>query len=124
VLTIEIPPLRHRIEDILILAERIYAGLAEEMGHSNTRLPLHLVDQLQSQQWPGNVRQLRNYLERMLILDGDNDDVLTRPTLTEALHHFEKSFIERTVAECSGDKVAAAEQLEIGLSTLYRKLED
>jgi DNA-binding NtrC family response regulator len=123
VLTIEIPPLRHRTEDILLLAERIYADLAEEMGYTQTRLPLHLLDQLQAQAWPGNVRQLRNYLERMLILGGESDDVLIAPTLSEALHHFEKMFIERTIAECFGDKQVAAEHLGIGLSTLYRKLE-
>ncbi|GAV20622.1 response regulator NasT [Mariprofundus micogutta] len=123
VLTIEMPPLRHRIEDIIILAERIYAVLAEEMGCSETRLPFNMVDQLQSQPWPGNVRQLRNYLERMLILDGDTDVTLASPNLAEALHRFEKSFIERTIAECSDDKQKAADQLEIGLSTLYRKLE-
>jgi len=123
VLTIEVPPLRHRIEDIMILAERIYADLAEDMGHAQTRLPLELIYQLQSQPWPGNVRQLKNYLERMLILDGNDDGCLASPTLSEALHHFEKSFIEHTIAECSGNKQQAADQLGIGLSTLYRKLD-
>jgi transcriptional regulator with PAS, ATPase and Fis domain len=123
VLTIEIPPLRHRAEDILLLAEKIYADLAEEMGYLQTRLPLHLLGQLQTHDWPGNVRQLRNYLERMLILGGESNDAPGTPTLSEALHHFEKLFIERTIAERSDDKQAAAEQLGIGLSTLYRKLE-
>jgi DNA-binding NtrC family response regulator len=123
VLTVEIPPLRQRAEDILLLAERIFTDLTEEMGCSSTKLSLHLVEQLQTQPWPGNVRQLRNYLERMLILGGDEHNELASPTLAEALNHFEKSFIERTIADCSGDKQVAAEHLGIGLSTLYRKLE-
>jgi len=124
VLTIEIPPLRHRAEDILILAERIYAGLAEEMGCANQRLPLQILEALQSQSWPGNVRQLRNHLERMLIMDEDEDDEQISTTLADALGRFEKSFIERTIIECSSDKQKAADQLGIGLSTLYRKLEN
>jgi len=123
VLTIEIPPLRHRGEDILILAERIYAGLAEEMGCVSQRLPLQILEALQSHSWPGNVRQLRNHLERMLIMDEDDDEQISA-TLADAMGRFEKSFIERTIIECSRDKQKAADQLGIGLSTLYRKLEN
>jgi len=122
VLTIEIPPLRERAEDILLLAEKIYNDLAEEMGHGQTALPIDLLKGLQTNPWPGNVRQLRNHLERMLILDGDSEDEITSPTLSEALIQFEAAFIQRTVMEYSGDKSIAAKQLGIGLSTLYRKL--
>jgi len=123
VLTIEIPPLRDRVEDILILAENIYASLAEEMGHSQTHLPFHLIEAVQTDAWPGNVRQLRNYLERMLIMGADFDVEPRSRTLSEALVQFEISFIKRSIEECSGDKVLAAERLGVGLSTLYRKLE-
>ncbi len=122
VLTIEIPPLRQRVEDILLLAEKIYVDLAEEMGHAHTGLPLELLKTLQTNPWPGNVRQLRNYLERMLILGGEPEDEIISPTLSEALVQFESVFIQRTVTECGGDKSSAAERLGIGLSTLYRKL--
>jgi len=122
VLVITIPPLRQRVEDILLLAEKIYKDLAEEMGHARMPLPLDVLQELQTNPWPGNVRQLRNYLERMLILEGDADDEVTSPTLSEALIQFERGFIQRTVTEYSGDKAIAAKQLGIGLSTLYRKL--
>jgi len=122
VLTIEIPPLRHRVEDILLLAEKIYRALAEEMGQTQTRLPLEALKTLQSNPWPGNVRQLRNYLERMLILGGEVEDEISSPSLSEAIVQFETAFIQRTVMECDGDKSLAAGRLAIGLSTLYRKL--
>jgi len=122
VLIIEIPPLRQRVEDIVLLAEKIYNDLAEEMGHAQTSLPLDVLQGLQTNPWPGNVRQLRNFLERMLILGGDADEEITSPTLSEALIQFERAFIQRTVMEYSGDKSIAAKQLGIGLSTLYRKL--
>ncbi|MDQ6998518.1 MAG: sigma-54 dependent transcriptional regulator [Mariprofundus sp.] len=123
VLTIEIPPLRDRVEDIFILAEKIYVGLAEEMGHNQTQLPFDLIEVLQTNPWPGNVRQLRNYLERMLIMGTEPDAEPQNRTLSEALIQFEASYIKRSIAECAGDKALAADYLGIGLSTLYRKLE-
>ncbi len=125
VLTIDIPPLRDRPEDILPLAERLYHELALDMGKHQTDLPMVLARQLQQQAWPGNVRQLRNYLERALILDGEwNEDTQKDElTLAVALQQFERSWILKTLADCHGDKVQAAQRLGIGLSTLYRKLD-
>ena len=122
VLTIEIPPLRQRSEDLMLLAEKIYSDLAEEMGHNKLQLPFELLKMIQARSWPGNVRQLRNYLERILIIGHDHTDEPNSPTLSEAMVQFERTFIQRTVDECSGDKAKAADQLSVGLSTLYRKL--
>ncbi len=126
VLTIDIPPLRDRQEDLIALAERIYAELATEMGLLDVSLPLGLVQKIRQQSWPGNVRQLRNYLERSLIFKDDGEEhVADEPqTLAAAVQQFERDWIRRTIAECGGDKARAARQLGIGLSTLYRKLED
>ncbi len=125
VLTIDIPPLRDRPEDILPLAERLYHELALDMGKHQTDLPMMLARQLQQQAWPGNVRQLRNYLERALILDGEWNEGAQKDelTLAVALQQFERSWILKTLADCHGDKVQAAQRLGIGLSTLYRKLD-
>jgi len=125
VVTIEIPPLRQRIEDIVPLAERIYYELQREMGHAPQSLPLAIASELPQQLWPGNVRQLRNYLERALIFDDGPAvpmDSIT-PSLTEVVQRFEQDWIRRTIAECNGDKTKAAQQLQIGTSTLYRKLD-
>ena len=124
VLTIEVPPLRHRQDDLLPLAESIYRELSSEMGRLVDGLPLTVAQEIQNQSWPGNVRELRNYLERTLIfgetpVEGAHDDV----TLADAVHRFEHSWIERVIKECGGDKAAAATRLGVGLSTLYRKQE-
>ncbi len=124
VLTIEIPPLRNRPEDVLPLTERIFLELSADMGRTNTSLPVMLAQQVQQQSWPGNVRQLRNYLERALILDEGMHAVgeANEPSLADALQNFELAWIRRAIDECDGDKTAAAKRLGIGLSTLYRKM--
>ncbi len=124
VLTIEMPPLRNRPEDILPLAERLYLDLSADMGRSAGFLPVMVAQHVQQNSWPGNVRQLRNYLERVLILDeGINGEGETsEPSLAEVLQNFELAWIGRTIDECDGDKAAAARRLGIGLSTLYRKM--
>ncbi|MDX8414126.1 MAG: sigma-54 dependent transcriptional regulator [Mariprofundales bacterium] len=126
VVTIDIPPLRQRVEDIVPLAERIYCELELEMGRSPQPISMAQVLTLQQQAWPGNIRQLRNHLERMLILDGDatEEEGMERPSLADVTEQFERDWVLRTIAECDGDKAAAAQRLAIGLSTLYRKLDD
>ncbi|HKI62314.1 MAG TPA: sigma-54 dependent transcriptional regulator [Mariprofundaceae bacterium] len=124
VLTIEVPPLRSRHDDLLPLAESIYRELSSEMGRPFDRLPLEVAQEVQNQAWPGNVRELRNYLERTLIFgETPMEDAGDEVTLADAVHRFERSWIERVILECGGDKAAAAERLGVGLSTLYRKQE-
>jgi two-component system response regulator AtoC len=96
--------------------------------------------------WPGNVRQLENVLHRAAILaDGGHIHVSDLPpevarvggvssaaseggsgegTLRERLRRFEVSLIRRAIDDASGDRRAAAQRLGIGLSSLYRKLEE
>ncbi len=126
VLTIEIPPLRDRPEDLLPLAERLYRELALDMGRQPAALPMALVQKIQQQSWPGNVRQLRNYLERSLIFEEDQHGGgdIASPSLADALQQFESDWIRRTIDDCDGDKSLASRRLGIGLSTLYRKLEE
>ncbi len=124
VLSIEVPPLRHRPDDLLPLAENLYRELAAEMGRTVHGLPLSMADQIQQRMWSGNVRELKNYLERSLIFE---DETVTDDfdlTLVEALKRFERSWIKRVIDDSDGDKAKAADRLHIGLSTLYRKLED
>jgi len=123
VLSIGVPPLRLRQEDLLPLAENLYRELASEMGRSTDRLPLSIAEQIQQHMWPGNVRELKNYLERSLIFEDETTADDSDLTLVEALKRFECSWIKRVIDDCGGDKAAAADRLNIGLSTLYRKLE-
>ena len=125
VLRIDIPPLRDRPEDLIPLAEDLFRNLASEMGKTDVALPPMLAAQIQQQDWPGNVRQLRNFLERALILDGDGiESSEVDFSLVHAVQGFERTWIQRVIVSCNGDKSLAAKRLGIGLSTLYRKLEE
>ncbi len=123
VLSIEVPPLRSRPDDLLTLAENLYRDLATEMGRSVESLPLVLAEYVQQNTWPGNVRELKNYLERSLIFGDESVDADMDISLAEATQRFERSWLERVIDDCGGDKTLAANRLDIGLSTLYRKLE-
>jgi len=123
VLTIEIPPLRSRPDDLLPLAEKIYRELAAEMGRPVECMPLSVAEQVQQRMWQGNVRELKNYLERSLIFGDEPMQEDLDLSLAEAIRRFERSWSERVIHDCDGDKAEAARRLGIGLSTLYRKLE-
>lgn len=132
VLRIRIPPLRERQEDIVPLA----IHLLKELGNETTALtkPLDTAQclWLQEQPWPGNVRELRNILERSLLLahdgkmripPGQTEAEVESTNMAEAVTRFEHHLILQTIEHCQGNKEDAAKELGIGLSTLYRKLE-
>lgn len=94
---------------------------------------------LESANWKGNVRELENALERALILsdgpnllasdfdvdaDDSNDQNEGGDDLRLAVERFERRHIQRVLSRCGGDKKEAARRLGLGLSSLYRKLED
>jgi len=133
VIRICIPPLRQRGDDIVPLANRLLSQICSEWGRNKPELTTAQSLWLESQPWPGNVRELRNYLERALLLgseDGlqfpDMQDMIGSDglSLADASHAFERRYIEHIIHSSGGDKVAAARKLGIGLSTLYRKLEE
>ncbi len=141
VLSVLIPPLRERPGDILPISEYILAHLQGELGRPCPLLGRAALSLLEEHQWPGNVRQLRNTLERALLycqgstirpedidlesasedepLDTDNPLV----SLTDwNLKKVEKMVIRRVVEECSGNRSRAARELGINRTTLYNKL--
>jgi len=132
VMKIRIPPLRERGDDILPLANRLLAQTCKEWSRNTPEITPEQALWLEGQAWQGNVRELRNVLERGLLLGSDETlhfealQELEAPEdldLADACHAFEKRYIESVIGKFHGDKAAAAEQLGIGLSTLYRKLE-
>ena len=139
VVSIHLPPLRERPEDIPDLIAVLLARHARALNKRIDGLDNASVRRLAAAPWKGNVRELANALERAAILgDGptltlvDFPGDLTSATLPDdnpddlraALDRFERQHIRRVLDRCQGDKKEAARRLNLGLSSLYRKLED
>ena len=133
VFPIELPALRQRQEDIAPLARSLLQAMAREIGRPTLRLSDEAARMLETARFPGNVRELRNALERAAILSGGTviepehlppdllDDVETPPT-EGTLEAREIATIRETLHEVGGNRRKAAERLGIGLRTLYEKL--
>lgn len=135
VFPVRLPPLRDRREDILPLVQTLLPKIARSIGVTTPELSPAATEILLSAPWPGNVRELTNLLERAVILAdaatiGAEHLILEgrqpRPDDGDAAHEtladIERAAIERALAENSGNRKQAAEQLGIGLRTLYDKL--
>jgi len=142
VITIEIPPLHERIEDIEPLSQDILAFLLREMNLGEKELARETIKILKSYSWPGNVRELRNVLERAINLStgriilpehlperlmnrasyivGDPDDI---PLLKDVVLVAEKEAIEKALVLTKGNKSLAAEKLGIHRTALYKKID-
>ena len=141
---IHIPPLRERRDDIPRLLRFVLSGLAN--GKKQLELDPMAEEILVDYGWPGNVRELENVINRVHILaDGgritladlppdiarqnpnrerSGTDVAVSGGLREQLRRLEADIIFRCLRECGGDRRLVAQKLEIGLSSLYRKLEE
>jgi two-component system, NtrC family, response regulator len=137
VFTIEIPPLRDRKKDIPTLAAHFVKMFAAKMNKSRPVMNREFVQLLERQPWKGNIRELRNVIERAVILtDGPElgTDSLPLEFRQEApvglpmsafdLASVEKLHIQRVLNYTKGNKVEAAKLLNIGLTTVYRKMEE
>jgi DNA-binding NtrC family response regulator len=146
VFPIEIPPLRRRRRDILLLADAFVGRYAREMGRRALELGEEARQALLAHRWPGNVRELQNCIERAALLcDGpvigpqhlrledvgapgpELGDVLdlsgTLPEVAErAAQRAEAEAIRRALRDSRGDRGAAAERLGVSPSTLARKM--
>jgi DNA-binding NtrC family response regulator len=141
VITVELPPLRKRKEDIPLLAQHLVAQLAERHARPAKLLSPAAVEALQSHSWPGNVRELRNVIERAVIIcssevierhhlapypleqraQSRGEDTLTLPVGTP-IEEVERRMILRTLHKTENNKTRAAELLQISLKTLHNKL--
>ncbi|MDO8431927.1 MAG: sigma-54 dependent transcriptional regulator [Candidatus Binatus sp.] len=138
VFTIELPPLRDRLEDISALVEIFIRQFAAANGKSVTGVDNESLEILRGHRWPGNVRQLRNVIERAtivargpLITAADLPADVRRVNrkgphfelrIGDSLDDLEREFIFRTLEFTDGNKVRAAEILGISLKTLYNRL--
>jgi DNA-binding NtrC family response regulator len=143
VITLHLPPLRERMEDIPLLAEHFLASFAQRKGNGGNGRAMRLgpegLEALQRYDWPGNVRELENALERAAILSrgdviaaealpGRIQDPAPAPLVSDrspanpTLELIERAYILWVLESEGGNKARAAEVLGIDPSTLYRKL--
>ncbi len=138
---IELPPLRDRPEDIALLATYFIDSLCDEMSIPRRPLSADAIRALEAYRWPGNARELRNVLERLLVLH--DDDSITAEHLAPQiqgvevgrqrgfvlppegvdLDHVEKQLILQALERSSGNKSKAARLLGVSRDTLRYRLE-
>lgn len=138
VVTIDLPPLRDRQEDVLILADHFLSEFCRNAGRKRLRFSAEAKKRLQAHEWPGNVRELRNLLERVAYLC-PNETItpadlpfIARPTaeddgvevdqLAEATKLFQIRHIQRAIKRTNGNMSDAAELLGLHRPNLYRKM--
>ncbi|MBF0545678.1 MAG: sigma-54-dependent Fis family transcriptional regulator [Candidatus Riflebacteria bacterium] len=133
-----LPPLRERREEIPALARKILSELSSSMGNQEPEVSSEALEWLKRQLWPGNIRELRNILERASIIDEDGkispEDLIYEDTLSyfsdnDASMDFptlmvenEKSALCRALEKNQGNVVATARDLGLPRRTLYDKL--
>jgi len=137
VVTIEMPPLRDRLEDLPLLVQSFLAEFASAQGRKPPEITPAAMELIYDYSWPGNVRELRNCLESMVVLDKDGRiDVEDIPRYVRqageaesasgvagvSLEEGEKERIRKALAMCEGNREKAAKMLGIGERTLYRKI--
>ncbi|MHC4295216.1 MAG: sigma-54-dependent transcriptional regulator [Planctomycetota bacterium] len=135
VITIELPSLRQRGDDILLLAHHFAEKYAKESGREALCFSddtLHVLKN--NYHWPGNVRELENVIHRLVVMtESDRIDVpdlpeplrfssLSEPDLTRPLAEVEAEYIRNVLANVGGNKTKAAQMLQIDRKTLREKL--
>ncbi len=142
VLPIEVPPLRARREDIPALTRHFLKIHAEEQGVKLKEITPEALDALARHEWPGNIRELRNQVERLMIMVpkttievGDVLPFMPRgfnrinpldayDSLRDARHAFEREYITIRLRENGGNVSKTADDLKIERSHLHRRIKD
>ena len=130
---VEVPPLRERKGDIVLLADFFLKRFAKKYDKPGLRLNKMAQDKLVAYPWPGNIREMQHTMERAVILCeedvlGADDFLLTnkgkesQEKAIKTLEEMEKEMINRALDEHQGNYSAAAEQLGVSRQTLYNKM--
>lgn len=139
VITITLPPLRERTDDIPILCEHFIKDICDQKHTPRKRISPEVMRRFIAYRWPGNVRELRNTLESMMVLaegetltENDLPERITQEALPVAaggaipsgltMDQLERLAITKTLQECGGNRTHAAARLGISVRTLQRKL--
>ncbi len=151
VFPIQIPPLRERSDDVVILARHFVDRFCRDMNKKTLAVAPAAIDELRAYAWPGNVRELQNCIERAVILcDGDTihsrhlnlsfrppvapvatspwDQIDLSGTMADALRRttaeVERRKIEQALRDAAGNKMRAADLLQVSYKSLQQKLKD
>jgi two-component system, NtrC family, response regulator HydG len=133
VIAIDLPPLRQRREDIAPLVQHFLQQIAGNLGAEVRAVSPDLLTRLEGLSWPGNVRQLRNCLERMCVMGSAAELTLADlpseiseadPVVAGDLATLERSAIVEALRRFDGNRTRAAEALGISVRTLQRRLRD
>lgn len=140
VFQIHLPPLRERAGDIRLLAKAFIKSFAEQLARPVVEIAPAFLEALDSQPWKGNIRELRNVIERsMIVCESGYLDIADLPFDIQNAHYehsndsspgsfelsaMERRHIARVLEYTKGNKTEAAQLLKIGLTTLYRKIEE
>ncbi len=136
VIPILVPPLRHRKDDIPELIDYFLKYFAAEYGQKPKKITSEALKLLEAYDWPGNIRELRNVIERVVIMTPSDtvtpknivigeparSDYFTFETLREARDSFEKDFITKKLEENNWNISRTAELLNIERSNLHKKI--
>jgi len=139
VIQINVPPLRERAEDIPLLVDAFLKEFCRENNKPLLKISPQTMTLLERFSWPGNVRQLRNVIEGMVVMAGAEEllpanlpeevrqtadrDSLIRIRSGASLAEAEKQIIESTLIANGGNKAQTARILGLGRKTLYRKIQ-
>lgn len=134
VFTITLPPLRERKADITALAAHYLSEFSIKVNRPELKMTDNILNAFQQYSWKGNIRELKNVIERMVILsDGTQLNIAALPpdffefTAQENkfnLNQIEKQHIQKVLIHTKGNKTETSRLLGIGLTTLYRKIEE
>lgn len=140
VVSLELPPLRDRGDDIFLLSEHFLREFCRQAGRRTPKFAAAARKRLYSHHWPGNVRELRNLMERLAYLtSGERIEAeelafilspsSVAPTtvdaglnLTDATNHFQQNYIRQSIERARGNVSQAAKTLGVHRSNLYRKM--
>jgi len=134
VITINIPPLRERGDDILLLTHYFAAKFARELGKQTPEISDTTLQALKNYQWPGNVRELENVIQHLVVMtDGSLIEIPDLPSFmrfsalketgfNRTLAEVEAEYIRNVLASVNGNKTQAAKILGIDRKTLRKKI--
>ncbi len=136
VITIEVPPLRERDDDVILLADYFIDKYSKDLMETRPDFSEKVLHTLRNYDWPGNVRELENLIQRLIVMSDDREiSVPDLPAqmrftthkennLKKTLKDVEVEYIRNVLASVKGNKTIAAEILGIDRKTLRKKLGD